>query len=400
MLKKFLSGSGIFALSVLAFSVVRQIIVFPAISRIDDQLFASLTFMVFTFEAIAYGFAGAIPDYYVRQLQGGGTVNAGLMRQLGRLCLLGLASIPAFLLLGMDAWTSLLLGLYLYFFALNALKIKLVFNKLHFGENFIYMAFRSVPYLLALWLIWVQPAWLHGYELQAVAALMLAFEFFYWLRLNAITREDMRESRQGEGAEQEYGALLASLLPFIASALLIGVIQRGDLTLVKLADAAYYTDYAKMILTINFFCAPLSLMISAPLLSFLSRHALSLDSPEIRRLLLVISGLVLLTGLGAMLAFGYVNDILYGSSSESPAWLVFFLTVSTLLYALVRTMVVKFSAVRFTLLVNICLVMLSVLMVIYLPALIFVIAFYALRLLTYVALLAAGIFSSKHNQSI
>lgn len=388
MLKKFLSGSGIFALSVLAFSVVRQIIVFPAISRIDDQLFASLTFMVFTFEAIAYGFAGAIPDYYVRQLQGGGTVNAGLMRQLGRLCLLGLASIPAFLLLGMDAWTSLLLGLYLYFFALNALKIKLVFNKLHFGENFIYMAFRSVPYLLALWLIWVQPAWLHGYELQAVAALMLAFEFFYWLRLDAITQQEMRESKQG--AEQEYGVLLASLLPFIASALLIGVIQRGDLTLVKLADAAYYTDYAKTILTINFFCAPLSLMISAPLLSFLSNRGLSLGSSEVKRLLLVIIGLALLTGLGAAGTFDYVNGILYGGSSTSPAWLVFYLTTSTLLYALTRTMVVKYAAVRLALPVNIMLILMAAAMAIYLPVQAFVVLFYGLRLLTYAVLLVFG----------
>ncbi|MWV13137.1 hypothetical protein F3I62_13605 [Pseudomonas sp. R-28-1W-6] len=385
MLKKFLSGSGIFALSVLVFSIVRQIIVFPAISRIDDQLFASLTFMVFTFEAIAYGFTGAIPDYYVRQVQGS-TANAGLMRQLGRLCLLGLASIPAFLLLGMDAWTSSILGLYLYFFALNALKIKLVFNKLRFGENFIYMAFRSAPYLLALWLIWAQPAWLHGYELQAIAALMLAFEFFYWLRLDAITQQDMRES--GQGAEQEYGALLASLLPFIASALLIGVIQRGDMTLVKLVDAAYYTDYAKTILTINFFCAPLSLMISAPLLSFLSNHGLSLGSPGVKRLLLVITGLVLLTGLGAAATFDYVNGILYGGSSTSPAWLVFYLTTSTLLYALVRTMVVKYAAVRLVLPVNIMLILLAAAMAIYLPVQVFVVLFYGQRLLAYAILLA------------
>lgn len=387
MLKKFLSGSGIFALSVLAFSVVRQIVVFPAISRIDDQLFASLTFMVFTFEAIAYGFAGSIPDYYVRHVQGS-TANAGLMRQLCRLSLLGLVSIPAFVLLGMDVWISSLLGLYLYFFALNALKIKLVFNKLRFGENFIYMAFRSAPYLLALWLIWAQPTWLHGYELQAVAALMLAFEFFYWLRLDAITQQDMRESKQG--AEQEYGVLLASLLPFIASALLMGVIQRGDLTLVKLADAAYYTDYAKTILTINFFCAPLSLMISAPLLSFLSNRGFSLYSSEVKRLLLVIIGLALLSGLGAAGTFDYVNGILYGGTSTSPTWLVFYLTTSTLLYALARTMVVKYAAVRLALPVNIVLTLLAAAIAIYLPVQIFIILFYGLRLLAYVMLLAFG----------
>lgn len=386
MLKKFLSGSAVFALSVLAFSVVRQILVFPAISRIDDLLFANLTFMVFTFEAIAYGFTGAIPDYYVRHVHGK-TVDAGLMRKLGRLCLLGLASMPAFFLLGMDALVSTLLALYLYVFALNALKIKLIFNKMRFGENFVYMAFRSAPYILALLAIQAKAAWLQGHELVAVAALLLAFEFFYWLWLEAITRKDMRGGE--DGSTWGYGGLLASLLPFVVSALLIGVIQRGDMTLVKLADADYYIGYAKLVMTINFFCAPLSLMISVPLLSFLSRHALALGSQEVRRLLLVISGLVLLTGLGAMFAFGYVNDVLYGSSSDSPSWLVFYLTVSTLLYALARTMVVKFSAVRSTLLVNIGLVVVSVLMVIYLPALVFVVAFYALRLLAYAILLVS-----------
>tara|TARA_R110001606_G_C15404041_1_gene653825 strand:+ start:9758 stop:10942 length:1185 start_codon:yes stop_codon:yes gene_type:complete len=384
VLKKFLSGSGIFALSVLAFSIVRQIGVFPAISRVDDQLFASLTFMVFTFEAIAYGFTGAIPDYYVRQVKGS-TANVGLMRQLSKFCLLGVVSLPAFLLLGMDAWTSSLLGLYLYLFALNALKIKLIFNKLRFGENFIYMGFRSVPYLLALWLIREQPAWLQGYELQTVAALLLVFEFFYWLRLVAITQKDMFEGKQE--AEQGYGALLASLLPFIASALLIGVIQRGDMTLVKLADAAYYTDYAKTILTINFFCAPLSLMISAPLLSLLSNRGLSLGSSKVKHLLLIIVGLILLTGMGAAGTFNFVHGFLYGGSNTNPAWLVFYLTTSTLLYALARTMVVKYAAVRLALPVNIVLTLLAATMAIYLPVQIFVILFYGLRVLAYIMLL-------------
>ncbi|PWW38184.1 hypothetical protein [Chromohalobacter israelensis] len=385
MLKKFLSGSGIFALSVLAFSVVRQIIVFPAISRIDDQLFASLTFMVFTLEAIAYGFTGAIPDYYVRQAQGS-AANAWLMRQLSRFCLLGVVSVPAFYLLGMGALTSSLLGLYLYLFALNALKIKLVFNKLCFGENFIYMGFRSAPYLLALWIVQEQPAWLQGHELPAVAMLMLAFEFIYWLRLVVITQKDMLEGRQE--AEQDYGKLLASLLPFIASALLIGVIQRGDMTLVKLADTTYYTDYAKTILTINFFCAPLSLMISAPLLSLLSNRGLSIDSPSVKHLLLVIFGLILLTSIGATGTFNFVHEILYGGSNTTPAWLIFYLTTTTLLYALARTMVVKYAAIRLALPMNILLTLLAAAMSIYLPVQIFIIIFFGMRLLAYIILLA------------
>ena len=307
------------------------------------------------------------------------------MRQLSKFCLLGVVSLPAFLLLGMDAWTSSLLGLYLYLFALNALKIKLIFNKLRFGENFIYMGFRSVPYLLALWLIREQPAWLQGYELQTVAALLLVFEFFYWLRLVAITQKDMFEGKQE--AEQGYGALLASLLPFIASALLIGVIQRGDMTLVKLADAAYYTDYAKTILTINFFCAPLSLMISAPLLSLLSNRGLSLGSSKVKHLLLIIVGLILLTGMGAAGTFNFVHGFLYGGSNTNPAWLVFYLTTSTLLYALARTMVVKYAAVRLALPVNIVLTLLAATMAIYLPVQIFVILFYGLRVLAYIMLL-------------
>lgn len=394
MLRKFLSGSGLFALSVLLFSVVRQIVVFPAISRIDEQLFVSLTFMVFTFEAIAYAFAGAIPDYYVRHVQGC-TVNAGLMHQLSRLCLLGLACIPVFYWLGIDGWTSFLLGLYLYLFALNALKIKLVFSKLRFAENFIYMAYRSVPYLLALGFVWKRPPGFHGNELQVVAALMLMFEFLYWLRLESVTREDMQAGQQK--AAQSYGSLLTTLLPFVFSALLMGIIQRGDLTLVKLASVDYYTNYAKTILTINFFCAPLSLMISAPLLSFLSSHDLILASSSVRRLLLLIGGLILITGGGAAFAFDFVNGLLYGGASLDSSWMVFYLTVTTLFYALVRTLVVKYAAVRLVLSVNIMFVLSAVLMVICLPVQVFVMFFYGGRLLIYSLLLLVRRCGNEHQ---
>lgn len=356
MLKIFLSGSSIFVVSVLVFSVVRQIIVFPAISRLDDGFFVALTFMVFTFEAVAYGFTGAIPDYYVRCVHGG-DVNAQLIRRLSKFCLTSLFSLFIFLMFGMGLVVSAMLAFYLYLFALNALKIKIIFNKLHFSENFSYITFRSVPYLLCFYMIQTPTEWMIGRELEVMAGLLLVFEFLYLIRLNLIIRKDMASADMNDANRNQLTGLYILLIPFVASSLLMGFIQRGDLTLIKILDENYYVDYAKMILTVNFFCAPLSMMVASPLLSFMSRYGLALASVEARRLLFLISLLVLLSGLGAALTFDWIIQVLYHSEYEVSKPLVFYFTVTTIAYAVVRTLVVKYANVKLVLGANISVVL-------------------------------------------
>ncbi|MDT0496366.1 hypothetical protein RM530_03155 [Algiphilus sp. W345] len=386
MIKKFLSGSGIFALSVLVFSFVRQIVVFPAVSRYSDDLFIGLTFMIFTFEAIAYGFTGAIPDYYVRRVHGG-AVDAELIHKLGRFSLISFVSLAAFLMLGMGTSVSLLLSVYLYLFALNALKIKIVFNKMRFAENFVYMAFRSAPYLLVLWGIQSNVVWARGVEIECMAGLLLAFECIYWIRLNAITHEDMVIAARAESGNQRSEVQFFSILPFVASALLMGFIQRGDLTLMKVLDTDYYVGYAKLILTVNFFCAPLSLMVSSPLLSFMSRYGLSLGSKEIRHILIWVAALIAVTGLGSVVVFRWMHSILYHEVYGGQMWLVFYFTTTALAYSVVRTLVVKYANIRFALHASSLVLVASVGMAFLAPVAWVPIVFYAIRFLFLCAIL-------------
>lgn len=386
MLRKFIFGSGVFALSVLAFSLIRQIIVFPAISRYSDDLFVELTFMVFTFEAIAYGFTGAIPDYYVRRLQGSG-VDAVLMRKLSKLCLTSLASFVGFFLFGLGFIVSLLLSIYLCLFSLNALKIKIVFNKLQFAENFVYMAFRSIPYLVLLWATYSEAAWIKGEELKWTAGLLLITEACYFFRLKSITRQDMENAIPVYREYEIQDSLFYSILPFIVSALMMGFIQRGDLTIVKLLDTSYYTGYAKLILTVNFFCAPLALMISSPLLSFMSRYDLSLKSPDMHRIIGGVAILVAAISLTTSLSFNFVYAQLYAGSYNGSTWFIFFITAMTLSYALVRTLTTKYAKAKPLLLTNILLVLILALLSKLISIQIFVVFFYTARVFIYSGLL-------------
>lgn len=398
MLKQFVSGSGVFALSVLVFSFIRQIMVFPALSRYSDSLFVEMTFMIFTFEAVAYGFTGAIPDYYVRQVRGE-AADSILLRRLARLCLASFVCFVPFLLLGFGVWASLLLTVYLYCFALNALKMKVIFNKLNFQENFVYMASRAVPYPLILAMVHLDLPLLAGWELAVAAGMLLAFEALYLVRLNAITRRDL--ARPETPADSRDGGLLyRTILPFIVSCLLMGLIQRGDLTFVKLADVDYYVGYAKLILTVNFFCAPLALMVSSPFLSFLSRYDLSLASKEARHILLAIVGMAVITGIGAVIVFRPVYSLLYGGAYAGSGWLVFYFTVATLLYAVARTLVVRFVAVRLALSVNIMLVLLTTAMAVLASVQWAVVVFYASRLASYFGMLIIHSLANKRTKGL
>ncbi|WP_017523752.1 hypothetical protein [Pusillimonas noertemannii] len=377
MLKKFVSGAGVFALSVLAFSFIRQIIVLPAVARYDDILFVELTYAVFTFEAVAYAFAGAIPDYYVRMTQGD-KVSITLMNKLSRICLLGLTSVIGFAFLGIELLTSILLAFYLYIFSLNALRLKIVFAKLKFQENFIYMGTRSAPYLILFLLLHNPILQIEGWELQLTIGMLLGFEILYAARLSAITRADREDglinAEKGDG-------LLKALLPFILSALLIGFIQRGDMTFVRLIDEVFYLDYAKLILTINFFCAPLALMVASPMLSFISRHGIKLQSKEMARITSLVILFSVATGIIATVTFGRVYDLLYGGEVNASGGMVFYICVAVLLYAIVRTLIVRYVPAGTALFWNILVIVTSLIVALLFSVYDFVIAFFALRLL-------------------
>lgn len=382
MLRRFIFGSGIFALSMLVFSLVRQIIVLPSISRYNDHLFVNLTFMIFTFEAIAYAFTGAIPDYYVKSTNGS-QVNRILIKGLANISSISIFSFFAFWALGIGTTTSFLLCLYLYLFSLNALKLKIVFNKLIFSENFIYIGFRSIPYILLLYAVTSHTPLTKGIELDFMALMLLVFEGTYHLRLHAITREKPAPKEVNDAPQIKPTHLLIQILPFIFSSLLIGIIQRGDLTAVKLIDENYYKEYAKQILTVNFFCAPLALMLSAPLLSFIARHQISLHSVDLRKIKIAILFAIIGVSTIASIGFEFVYQKLYSGSEKSNPGIIFILTAMILIYALLRTLAIKYVPTNNLLYANILLIFLFAITALFAPANIFIIIFYFTRMIIY-----------------
>lgn len=387
MLRAIFSGSAFFAVSVLLFSFIRQIIVFPAISFADDVAFAELTFVIFTVEAIAYGFIGALPDYYLRNVSGK-FANPVLYKFLRKLSLLSLIAVAPLFFLGVDIVSSTIMAIYLCVFSLNALSLKLLFSAAGFSENYIYMAFRSMPYLVLLYAIGGVENLIQGNEVLAASVLLLFFEFFYLCRLvrqmrkKVLWRSDCCESHLAVG--------VGKVLPFMLGALMLGFLQRGDLTAVKVIDSGYYAEYAKLILTINFFCAPLVLMISSPLLTFLSKSAEYLSKDKIRKIIIVCVIAIFITGFMSSLLFDYIYTIIYAAKNSFSPFIIFYVVVCNLLYALMRTFVVRYGRVNEIIFFNFSAIVIILVASALLSVQAFVLFFYGVRLVAQVVVYCAA----------
>lgn len=395
MFRKFIYGAGVFACSVVIFSFIRQIIVFPEIAKADEPFFGNLVFAIFSFEAIAYGFTGAFPDYYVRQVKGG-RINIALIKALSRLCRFAPFSAIAFYILGMSAVTCGILSIYLYFFSINALKLKLVFNDLRFSENIAYMSARSAPYLILLAFVHLSDPPFSAWALEIATALILIFEIIYGFRLRAVTKKYYKADSPSSDDEVKLWDVAVILLPFCISYFLLGIMQRGDLTFVKLIDEVYYVEYAKIILTVNFFCAPLTLMISNPLLSFVTKHDISLHSTELKKILWVVAAAVVAIGGVSAIAFNEVYKILYDGIYLGSRWIIFYYAAGTLLFAILRTLVIKYSEITVALFSNACVVVLTAISALYFSVQYAIMLFFFFRV---AASLTALAISKKETQS-
>jgi hypothetical protein len=338
-MKRFFTAASFFAISVLLFTAFRQLLIFPGIARIDQLLFADLTFYVFSVEAIAYGFSGAIPDYFVRNSRGK-EVEINLLIDLRKLCLLSFCSIIFFKIIGFTFFISFLTGCYLYFFSLNALNIKVLFNKMEFKENYFYMAYRCLPYVILFTVLFFY----RNNEFQYIffmAFAMLLFEWIYSIRLNQ--KLNLISGNMSHQEKNLY-SLFGKCLPFIVSYLFLGLVQRGDLTFSKIFLPDYYVDYAKIILTINFFCAPLVLLSASPLLSFITNNEIKLFSVAAKRIFVYfLIAYIVISVIGSYI-FNHVYGLLYGGASTFSMPVIFFILLFTLTYNLLRTFIVKYAS--------------------------------------------------------
>jgi len=149
LIKRFFSNSLIYAGSVLLFSVGRQIIFFPYLNKLSISLFETISFLVILFDFLMYIFGASLADYYVRKVEQNNK-QYSLFKFLFFLSFLSFFSFFIFVYYEINYIIALLLTLYLLFYVLNTLQIKLFFNNLNFIKNYFYVTCRLLPYFLLL----------------------------------------------------------------------------------------------------------------------------------------------------------------------------------------------------------------------------------------------------------
>jgi hypothetical protein len=352
------------------FSFARQILAFPALANFSDSDFALVTFTVFLLEAVAYGFTGAIPDYFTKNSVGG-VVNKELFCGLRRSVLLSLFVFPVFLVSGVEFFTAIILTLYLYFFSLNALYVKLHFNLLDFKENYYYIGTRLAPYLLLYAYALVGERLFDSSQLLlALTLIMLLFEFGYSVRIKA------NNNIVGDG---DVFRVLRDIWPFMFGCLLFGLVQRGDMVIISKVNEVFYIEYAKNIILINFFCNPVVLMISNPLLSFLSKNDIKASSKNILKMFFFAIPASFVVALFAAVVFGFIYEYMYKVETVFSFFMVFVLVCFTILYNFIKTLCVKYVSSGMLVKGNLTTIFASVSSVFFLDIVDAVFVFYVLR---------------------
>lgn len=323
-----------FAGAVVLFSAVRQLLIFPWLAREHVEVFAKVTFLVFTFEALLYLLIGALPDYYAKR-SNGDRGNPQLMERL--LTINSYASLICFALpfMGVDLVCAIMLFPFFIFSGRNALKLKVEFNKLNYRENYFYVVYRVVPYLTLLSLMWLEG----GVALILFCCALSASEFLYTLRLSKHYCGENAEYSTKGGLTFSWKSLSAFCLAYIC----ISFAQRGDFTSVGYFYGTYeYTQFAMLMSIINFFCNPVALVSGAGLLSILVNQQVNLNRSSLMKILTPVIVLSLFVAGSAVLFFGYVEQLLYKREIGFSKSVIFLVVFSNVVFLSLRTFTIKF----------------------------------------------------------
>lgn len=347
MSRSFLKGSAVFAASTMLFSLIRQIIFFPTLANSNETAFAYTSYAIFGMEALAYTISGTIPDYFVRRA--GRLIHVrSIVSNLIFLCLISIIALPIFLLLKIKPIDSILLTVNILFFTINALLIKIIFNELDFGENIYCMAYRSTPYLI--FFVYIKTAGdknIAEINPTFLLALIFTFEFFYFIRLKLDSR--IKNNINKKFSKKYIKMLFYSISPFIFGYLVAGISQRGEYIFIKNYAELYYIEYAKNILVINFFCGPIVLILSSPLMSYLHNKKIDFKSPKMISVITATTIFALLISAIAANMHEIIYLYLYKSRTDFSFFYTSIISFSLIMYSINRTLLVKYCEPKYIL---------------------------------------------------
>ncbi len=324
-----------FSGAVLIFSSVRQLLVLPWISRNDLGLFVDLTYLIFSYEVVLYLVVGVVPDYYVRLCKGA-EANVSALKALRRINISSFFFPLLLVFLDFEFYVCFLLSVYFYFCGANALNLKVLFNRLDFVENYIYVFFRCIPYFLIVIFILLKMENIVYFFLLS----LIFSEGFYFLRLRKVLIE---KDYLFSGENEKVTRLGIKFLVFFLAYFLIGIAQRGEFAFSGYYfSESQYASFAMFASVVNFICNPIALLCGGGLLSLLVNADVRLNLKGFMLMLLAGLGVSTLVSLVSYLLFDFIYEVLYQSKSIFGAG-VFALVIFFNIYFLIfRTVALRF----------------------------------------------------------
>ncbi|AUL74557.1 hypothetical protein ATS72_013605 [Pseudoalteromonas sp. 13-15] len=260
----FLKKTSGYSFSTLLFSFLRQLIALPIIQRLDEKSFIIIATAIFLIEMVSYCFVGGVPDYLTKNSTSG-CLNEELLNFLQNFSLLSLSSVIIFYLLTQNVQNSIILSIYVYFCTRNNLALKVYFNKLQFNINWVYILFKSLPLIVVLITLKLTSAEPTLY--LAIFCISLALcEMFFFIFIKKKLCKDF-----GFIKVVNKSVSCKPLLYFIFSYFSLALLIRGDIVFYEyFIIESVYVEIVKALIVINFFITPVVLVVSNPLLSYLS----------------------------------------------------------------------------------------------------------------------------------
>lgn len=329
----FFSRTKSYALSVLLFSFIRQIVFLPYLEKSSDSYFITFAALIFTIELVSYVFTGAIPDYFTKKSISG-QLNLSLFKFLNHLALISLISGFAFYIFGSSYLSSVALSVYVYFCVRNNLYLKIHFNHLNFKWNWLYILIRLIPMLIVF--IFINDNSIDEIiDIFCISILICEIIFF------SIIKYKTEINCAEEVSHFSYSAIFF----FIISYALLALLLRGDLVfLERILLPEQYAEYVKMLIVINFVTTPIVLMTSNSLLSYITHQNVKISKRGQNKLFLYSSLLAGVIGVVVTVLHEFLGSILFTDKSSVSVEVVFIIAMNIVLFNLIKTFSLKYSS--------------------------------------------------------
>lgn len=337
MIKKFASSSMIYAGSSLLFSIGRQIIFLPFLNKISPELFLEVSFLIVLVDFLIYSIGASIADYYVKQVTSDNS-QYKLYRFLFYFSYVSIFSIVVFLFYDIDFNISLILALYILFYVLNTIQMKLFFNNLKFVKNYIYIFFRLLPYMSLL--IYIYFVNIESFLVFSMFLLLSEIIAFYLFRLEL---KDIYVK-----INKEILTFNIEILYFILTYALFALVLRMDMFTVEYFFKDYFSEYYQMISVYLIFVNPIVLLTSASLLSILTFIDLERFIKNKFLIFYTVIGISISAGTLFYLVGEYVILFLYPENKliNNYNLLSFVVISTTLLFQVFKTFIIKYGSIN------------------------------------------------------